>query len=360
MLSANTLLNGRYRIEKLVGQGGTGAVYKAWAEHLQMMVAVKETTATNESLLMGFEKQAQRLARLSHPALPRVIEHFVQGHGHYLVMEFIEGANLAEKLQATGEAFDVEEALALGDQLLQALEYLHGQQPPVIHRDIKPQNIKVMRNGFLILLDFGLTKGGLMPQYSNGSESSFAYSVGYASPEQMSILGSDQRSDLYSVAATIWTLLSGQSAIDAQVRQQAAKDGIPDPMRPVNELNSQVSPLVAQVLSNALALNRQQRPKSAHEMRQQLRAEVEQKRQAQQQARQARHQAELERLRRKAKAAREEIERESGPAVAVEGTKTIKEPVERERSSWLARPALALFIAFLLLFCLWLGWQALG
>ncbi len=345
MLTPNTLLNGRYRIEKLIGQGGMGAVYKAHAEHLQLTVAVKEATVTDTGLLTAFEKEAQRLARRRHSALPRVIDHFVEGYGHYLVMEFIEGLNLADKLQTTGQAFDVDEALALGDQLLQALEYLHGQQPPIIHRDIKPQNIKVMRNGFLILLDFGLAKGGLTQQYSNGSQNLFGYSAGYASPEQMSILGTDQRSDLYSVAATLWTLLTGQSAIDAQVRQQAAKDCIPDPMRPANELNPLVSPLVAQVLSNTLALNPRERPKNAREMRQQLRAEAEEKRQTQQKARQARHQAELERLRRKAEAAREETRRESAPKAVVEVTNTIKERVETARSSWLGRGALAVFMA---------------
>jgi len=308
MLTPNTLLNGRYRIEKLIGQGGMGAVYKAHAEHLQLTVAVKEATVTDTGLLAAFSKEAQRLARLRHPALPRVIDHFVEGYGHYLVMEFIEGEDLGDKLQARGQPFSVDYVVALGDQLLQVLDYLHGQQPAIIHRDIKPQNLKVMPNGFLILLDFGLAKGGLTQQNTYGSRSLFGFSAGYAPPEQMNALGTDQRSDLYSVAATLWTLLTAQRAIDAQVREQAAKHGVPDPMRPANELNPQVPPLVAQALTNALALNPNQRPNSATQMRQQLQAEAERKRRSQQQAQDARRQAELERLRREAEAARRQAE----------------------------------------------------
>ncbi|MGB0387673.1 MAG: serine/threonine protein kinase [Ardenticatenaceae bacterium] len=279
MLVPNTLLNGRYRVEKLVGQGGMGAVYKARAEHLHMTVAVKEATVSDSNLVVAFEREARRLARLRHPALPRVIDHFDDhGHsGHYLVMEFIEGKDLGEKLLAKGEPLSVDEVLALGDQLLQVLEYLHEQQPPIIHRDIKPQNIKVMPNGFLILLDFGLTKGGVSEQNSNGSRSLFGDSLGYAPLEQIKGQGTDQRSDLYSVGATLWTLLTAQPAIHAQAREQAAKHGEPDPMRPADELNPQVPPLVAQLITNALALNPNQRPNSATEMRQQLHAEAERK-----------------------------------------------------------------------------------
>ena len=283
MLAPNTLLNGRYRIEKLIGQGGMGAVYKARAENLDITVAVKEATVTDTRLLGAFEKEAQRLARLRHPGLPRVIDHFVEGYGHYLVMEFIEGEDLGDKLQAKGQPLSVDEVLALGDQLLQVLDYLHRQQPAIIHRDIKPQNLKVMPDGSLILLDFGLAKGGLTQQNTYGSHSLFGFSIGYAPPEQMSAQGTDQRSDLYSVAATLWTLLTAQRAIDAQVREQAAKHGVPDPMRPANELNPHVPPLVAQALTRALALNPNYRPNSATEMRQQLQAEAERKRREQQQ-----------------------------------------------------------------------------
>ncbi len=167
-----------------------------------------------------------------------------------------------------------------------------------------------MPDDSLILLDFGLAKGGLTQQNTYGSHSLFGYSIGYASPEQMSAQGTDQRSDLYSVAATLWTLLTAERAIDAQVREQAAKHGIPEPMRPVNELNPHVPPIVAQALTRALALNPNHRPNSATEMRQQLQAEAEQKRRSQQQAQEARRQAELERLRREAEARHQaEVER---------------------------------------------------
>ena len=256
MLARNTLLNGRYRIEKLIGQGGMGAVYKAHAEHLRITVAIKEARVTNARLLAAFSKETQRLARLRHPSLPRVIDHFTEANHHYFVMEFISGDVLADKYRIGGQPLGVVEVLALAEQLLQVLEYLHGQQVPLIHRDIKPQNIMVMPNGLLILVDFGLAKGGLT--LVSGSIPGFTRR--YGSPEQISGKGSDQRSDLYSVAATLWTLLTAQQPIDAPRRQQAAQDGKPDPMAPANKLNPQVPPLVAQVLTKALSLDPNQRP----------------------------------------------------------------------------------------------------
>jgi len=161
MLPNHTLLHNRYRIEKKIGQGGMGAVYKAYDETLRTMVAVKEAHVSDKVLLAAFHMEAIRLARLRHPALPNVTDHFVDGHRQYLVMEYIEGEDLGEMLAKRGKPFSVAEVLGWGSQLLAVLEYLHRQQPPIIHRDIKPPNLKLMPDKTLILLDFGLAKGGV-------------------------------------------------------------------------------------------------------------------------------------------------------------------------------------------------------
>src|SRR5918911_3535570 len=159
MLPPGTFLQGRYRIVRPLGQGGMGAVYEALDERLHRAVALKETLVEGEELRRAFAREARLLANLNHPALPKVIDHFSEGAGQYLVMEFIAGADLAQLLSERGRPYPFETVLAWADELLDALEYLHGHEPPVIHRDIKPANLKLTPKGRVVLLDFGLAKG---------------------------------------------------------------------------------------------------------------------------------------------------------------------------------------------------------
>ena len=140
-LAVGEVLNIRYRIAALLGQGGMGAVYRAWDLNLKMAVAVKENYDASADAQRQFEREATLLARLSHPNLPRVTDHFaVPGRGQYLVMDYVEGESLESVLdrQAT---LPEEQAVAWTSQVCDALAYLHQQSPPVIHRDIKPANI---------------------------------------------------------------------------------------------------------------------------------------------------------------------------------------------------------------------------
>src|SRR5882724_2831711 len=143
LLAEGILLQGRYRIKKLIGKGGMGAVYEARAEHLGHAVALKQNFfGGDEPLKRAFEREARLLANLSHPALPRVTDYFTEDFGQFLVMEFITGDDLMALLKQRGSAFPVEQVLIWADQLLDVLQYLHEQQPPIIHRDLKPQNLK--------------------------------------------------------------------------------------------------------------------------------------------------------------------------------------------------------------------------
>lgn len=274
MLQNDDLLHGRYRIQRKIGKGGMGQVYKASDERLKTAVAVKEALVSDTRLLFAFEEEALRLARLRHPGLPNVIDHFVEGNGHYLVMEYIEGDDLRQRLRDKKGPFEVAEVLEWADQLLGILEYLHAQMPPVIHRDIKPHNLKLMPDGTLILLDFGLSKGGLA--FDARSDSSVdAYTRGYAPLEQIKGTGTEARSDLYAVGTTLWKLLTNRPLIDAEIREEAAIQQVPDPLPPANELNRNVPASMAQIISHALALNLNERPLSATQMRAMLGAELE-------------------------------------------------------------------------------------
>src|SRR2546423_10004498 len=134
MLAPETILQGRYRIVRQLGQGGMGAVYEAVDQRLDTTVALKETLFADERLRKQFEREARLLARLHHPALPKVTDHFSESDGQFLVMQFIAGKDLWDMLKDRGKPFPVSEVLSWADQLLDALEYLHTQEPPIIHR----------------------------------------------------------------------------------------------------------------------------------------------------------------------------------------------------------------------------------
>src|SRR5436305_11217919 len=127
MLSSGTILQARYRIIRQLGQGGMGAVYEAVDERLDTTVALKETLFSDEKLRKQFEREARLLARLHHPALPRVSDHFNEGDGQFLVMQYIAGQDLAEMLAQSTGPFPEEEILRWADQLCDALDYLHTQ-----------------------------------------------------------------------------------------------------------------------------------------------------------------------------------------------------------------------------------------
>ena len=161
MIAPDTLLQNRYLVQHQIGQGGMGAVYVATDQRFGSTVALKETFFDDPNLRKAFEREARLLNHLRHPALPRVSDHFNEEDGQFIVMEYIAGDDLSEKLKARGGAFPLSEVLNWADQLLDALDYLHTQEPSIIHRDIKPQNLKLTPRKHIVLLDFGLAKGTL-------------------------------------------------------------------------------------------------------------------------------------------------------------------------------------------------------
>ncbi|NJN15446.1 MAG: serine/threonine protein kinase [Oscillochloris sp.] len=182
MATPGTVGNGRYQITGRIGQGGMGAVYEAVDMRLGTQVALKQPTLNSQHAGLAFEREAKLLARLRHPALPIVSDYFTEDGPQYLVMEYIPGDELAKMLEQQGDPFPVATVLAWADTILGALEYLHGQQPPVIHRDIKPHNLKLTPSGAIVLLDFGIAKGNAGAGHSFGQTSIDAYSL-YDNPK---------------------------------------------------------------------------------------------------------------------------------------------------------------------------------
>jgi eukaryotic-like serine/threonine-protein kinase len=273
MLTPETILQGRYRIVRQLGQGGMGAVYEAIDQRLDTTVALKETLFGDERLRKQFEREARLLARLHHPALPRVSDHFGEGDGQFLVMQYIPGDDLAEKMNRKRGPFPSDQVLTWADQLLDALDYLHTQDPQIVHRDIKPQNLKLTPRGQIILLDFGLAKGqaGDISRVTTGA-SIFGYTPNYAPLEQIQGLGTDARSDLYALGATLYHLMTGVKPPDALTRAAAVVNGQPDPLALASVANPSVSPAIDQFLAKAMVQNRDQRYSSAADMRKDLHA----------------------------------------------------------------------------------------
>src|SRR5580765_1915552 len=257
MLSADTVLQERYRIVSQLGQGGMGAVYEAVDERLDTIVALKETLFTDEKLRKQFEREARLLARLHHQALPRVSDHFNESDGQFLVMQYIAGEDLAAMLTARNGPFPETEVVRWADQLCDALDYLHTQDPQIIHRDIKPQNLKLTARGQVVLLDFGLAKGSVGQLTAvTTSASIFGYTPNYAPLEQVQGMGTDARSDLYSLAATLFHLVTNVKPPDALSRASAIVNGQDDPLLAANEVCPEVGVALANVLAKSMSQKR--------------------------------------------------------------------------------------------------------
>jgi serine/threonine protein kinase len=270
-LAPNTLLQDRYRIVRLLGRGGMGAVYEALDLRLEITVALKETLSSEESMRKQFEREARMLAGMQHAALPRVSDHFVEGNRAFLVMQFIGGVDLAKIIAQQPGPFPRDQVIAWADQLLDALIYLHTRDRQVIHRDIKPHNLKLTATGQIALLDFGLAKAQAADQSVTASQAFFGYTKHYAPLEQIQDQRTDHRSDIYALGATLYHLLTGIKPPDAMVRAAAVVNGGADPLKPANQIHEAVGPQIAAILNKAMAQKPEERYASANDFREALR-----------------------------------------------------------------------------------------
>ena len=274
-LAQNTLIQNRYLVVHLIGKGGMGEVYLAVDQRLGSAVALKRTFfAGDEMLGNAFEREARTLARMRHPVLPKVSDHFGEGEEQYLVMEHIAGDDLSKRLEAAQKPFPVSWVMFWADQLLDALSYLHSHEPPIIHRDIKPQNLKLTDENHIILLDFGLSKistGQTHISNSGSTGSVVGYTPHYAPMEQIRGIGTSARSDLYSLSATLYQLMTNVIPADALTRADALLNGLADPIQPPHELNPEVPATVSEVILKGMEVSQEKRFGNGREMQKALR-----------------------------------------------------------------------------------------
>lgn len=272
LLAPDTILQSRYRVIQSLGKGGMGAVYEAIDLRLGHTVALKQTLTNDEAQWKQFEREARLMAWLNHPALPRVSDYFTEGHRAFFVMQYVEGRDLAEIIAQQPGPFPRHAVIAWADQLLDALIYLHTHERQIIHRDIKPHNLKVTRGGQIILLDFGLAKTQTAdPSGSISCTSVFGYTPRYAPLEQIQDLGTSPQSDIYALGATLYHLLTGVKPPDALARATALVSSRPNPLTPANEINEAVGADLAAILTRAMAQNPAERYATAAEFRDALR-----------------------------------------------------------------------------------------
>ncbi|MCD9185290.1 MAG: serine/threonine protein kinase [Pyrinomonadaceae bacterium] len=274
-LAPNTLLQNRYLIVHLIGKGGMGDVYLAVDQRLGSAVALKRTFFSDDEMLgSAFEREAKTLARLRHPVLPKVSDHFTENEEQFLVMEHISGDDLSKRLEAMQKPFPLSWVLFWADHLLDALAYLHAHEPPIIHRDIKPQNLKLTDENHIILLDFGLSKNntGDTRAISTGSTGSVVgYTPHYAPMEQIRGTGTNPKSDIYSLSATLYQLMTNVVPADALTRADALLNDMPDPIKSISELNTEIPKTVSGVILKGMEISQDRRFASAREMQKALR-----------------------------------------------------------------------------------------
>jgi eukaryotic-like serine/threonine-protein kinase len=259
-LEQGTILNGRYRIVDILGQGGMGSVYRAVDENLGVEVAVKENLFTTDEYARQFRLEAVILASLRHPNLPRVTDHFVfETQGQYLVMDYIEGEDLRQRMERLG-TIPEEDAILIGAAICDALAHLHTRKPPVLHRDIKPGNVKITPDGRVFLVDFGLAK--LVQGSQTTTTGARAMTPGYSPPEQYGTARTDPRSDIYSLGATLYASLTGVIPEDGLAR---VMDNVQ--LTPIRKHNSKVSRRVASAIEKAMEAYPDDRFQSAEEFR---------------------------------------------------------------------------------------------
>lgn len=261
-LQIGSLLKNRYRIQRVLARGGMGAIYAAFDESLSVQVALKENLFETEDSTRQFRREATILASLRHTNLPRVTDHFVFPDGQYLVMDFIEGEDLKDRIQ--NGVLSEEEVVLVGIAICDALRYMHSRKPPIVHRDIKPGNIKITPNGEIFLVDFGIAKISQPGQGTTVGAQSLT--PGFAPPEQYG-QGTDARTDIYSLGATLYLALTGLVPANGLARMMQQETLVP-----IRQVNPRISANLARVIEKALEVRKEDRYQSADEFLQELMA----------------------------------------------------------------------------------------
>jgi len=264
-LQSGTVLEGRYQIDGILGIGGMGAVYLARDNRFKVVkhVAVKEIIAhvrdesVRDTLVKTFEREANMLATVNHPAIPKIHDYFTIDKRSYLVMQFIEGHDLEKIIERTDELMSMKQIVVWAIDLCDVLHYLHTHDPePIVFRDVKPSNIMITPDKNVVLVDFGIAK-----EFEAGQKGTMIGTEGYSPPEQYRGEASPQV-DIYALGATLHHLLTGVDPRDE------APFTFSD--RPIRQLNPDIPEDLEIVIETALQYNASERFEDANMMKEAL------------------------------------------------------------------------------------------
>jgi outer membrane protein assembly factor BamB/tRNA A-37 threonylcarbamoyl transferase component Bud32 len=267
-LQPGQVLQSRYRILGIIGLGGMGAVYQARDLHfpnvtrlcaVKEMINMAQDQQLREQTLRNFEREAEILATLNHPAIPQIYDYFSFGDRSYLVMEFIQGKDLEAILNSTDQFLPVEQVRQWGIEICDVLSYLHNHQPePIVFRDMKPSNVMIDHHKRVRLIDFGIAK-----TFQMGQPGTMIGTEGYSPPEQYKGIASPA-GDIYALGASLHHLLTRR---DPRLEPPFSFD-----KKPIKEYNPNVPDALAAVIMRALEYDPERRYASAEAMKQSLEA----------------------------------------------------------------------------------------
>ncbi len=265
-LQRETVLIDRYSIQDVIGLGGMSSVYRARDLHfpnVMKLVAVKEMInqaadpLVRQTIVQNFEREANILVTLSHPAIPKIFDYFTHDNRSYLVLEYVQGKDLEAVLSETANFFSEDQVILWAIELCDVLNYLHNHKPePIIFRDMKPSNVMVNSQGHIVLIDFGIAK-----MFKSGQKGTMIGTEGYSPPEQYRGDASPQ-ADLYALGATIHHLLTRRDP------RLEAPFTFGD--RPMRKINPAVTPELEAIVNTALQYNPQDRFPSSEAMKEAL------------------------------------------------------------------------------------------
>lgn len=303
MLVSNQILQARYRIVRQLGHGGMGAVYEAIDERFGEPIALKEIlceTANEKQkslFVKAFEREAKSLAKAKHEVVPFVRDYFFELNRQFLVMELVDGDDLSELLEKRKSFFPLKDALRWLDQLLDAIDYLHNLKPSIIHRDIKPQNLKLTYRCRIKLLDFGIAKTADSGTDTTTNQTFVGATLNYSPTEQIlrvidstfrdfillkhkekaqKILdqNTDARCDIYALGATFYHLLTNHLPIDSIKRTLEVWENRSDPLLNPTKINPNIPFAISACLLKAMELDRDNRFSTAIEMQEALQSAI--------------------------------------------------------------------------------------
>ncbi|MDD6102006.1 MAG: Stk1 family PASTA domain-containing Ser/Thr kinase [Clostridiales bacterium] len=273
MVKAGYFINERYEIIAIIGSGGTADVYKAKDHRLNRFVAIKilkQNYIGDSKIVAKFRQEAQACAGLTHPNIVSVFDVGNDGDLHYIVMELIEGITLKKFIEKKGK-LEVKEAVGIAIQIAQGLDAAHANH--IVHRDIKPQNIIISREGKVKVTDFGIARATFKTSTNTINQAPVG-SVHYLSPEQARGGFSDERSDIYSLGVTIYEMLSGKVPFSGENNVSVALLHIQGEATPLCELNDAVTPSVEKIVAKCMQKRPERRYFSAAELIRDLKAAI--------------------------------------------------------------------------------------